>query len=127
MSNRNRGRACKWTQGVCDLRRRRGDRNQCELELFAYLLFSLAIPYYHFGVRTIIPIGKVFTGGVQVVQGWNNIYDNNSGKTNRADGGLRMEKGDLDQRLLREDREERAPTRASANLFDTTVRGQSKR
>lgn len=44
------------------------------------LLFSWAIPYYHFGVRTTIPIGK-FTGGFQVVQGWNNIYDNNSGKT----------------------------------------------
>jgi len=44
------------------------------------LLFALAIPYYHFGVRASVPIGK-FTGGVQVVQGWNNIYDNNSGKT----------------------------------------------
>jgi hypothetical protein len=44
------------------------------------LLFSWAIPYYHFGVRATVPIGK-FTGGVQVVQGWNNIYDNNSGKT----------------------------------------------
>jgi len=44
------------------------------------LLFAWAIPYYHFGVRTTIPIGK-FTGGFQVVQGWNNIYDNNSGKT----------------------------------------------
>ena len=27
------------------------------------------------------PIGKVFTGGVQIVNGWNNIEDNNSGKT----------------------------------------------
>jgi hypothetical protein len=44
------------------------------------LLFSWAIPYYHFGVRATVPIGK-FTAGVQVVQGWNNIYDNNSGKT----------------------------------------------
>jgi hypothetical protein len=44
------------------------------------LLFAWAIPYYHFGVRTTVPIGK-FTGGFQVVQGWNNVYDNNSGKT----------------------------------------------
>lgn len=44
------------------------------------LLFAWAIPYYHFGVRASVPIGK-FTGGVQVVQGWNNVYDNNSGKT----------------------------------------------
>lgn len=45
------------------------------------LLFALAIPYYHFGVRTSMPIGSHFTGGVQVVQGWNNVKDNNSGKT----------------------------------------------
>jgi hypothetical protein len=45
------------------------------------LLFANAIPYYHFGLRTSIPIGSAFTGGVQVVQGWNNIFDNNSGKT----------------------------------------------
>ncbi len=45
------------------------------------LLFTWAIPYYHFGIRTSFPAGPHFTGGVQVVQGWNNIKDNNSGKT----------------------------------------------
>lgn len=45
------------------------------------LLFAWAIPYFHFGVRTSFPVGPHFTGGVQVVQGWNNVYDNNSGKT----------------------------------------------
>ena len=45
------------------------------------LLFSWAIPFYHFGVRTSFPVGPHFTGGVQVVQGWNDVYDNNSGKT----------------------------------------------
>jgi hypothetical protein len=45
------------------------------------LLFSLAIPYYHVGLRTSMPITKTFTGGVQVVNGWNNFSDNNSGKT----------------------------------------------
>jgi len=45
------------------------------------LLFAYAIPYYHFGLRTSFPVGKRFTGGVQVVNGWNNIEDNNSGKT----------------------------------------------
>lgn len=45
------------------------------------LLFAWAIPYYHFGLRTSFPVGKHFTGGVQVVNGWNNIEDNNSGKT----------------------------------------------
>lgn len=45
------------------------------------LLFAWAIPYYHFGLRSTMPITKSFTGGIQVVNGWNNIEDNNSGKT----------------------------------------------
>ncbi len=45
------------------------------------LLFAWAIPYYHFGVRTSFPVGKYFTGGVQLINGWNNVEDNNSGKT----------------------------------------------
>ncbi len=44
------------------------------------LLYALG-PYYHMGLRTSMPIGKHFTGGVQVVNGWNNVEDNNSGKT----------------------------------------------
>ena len=45
------------------------------------LLFAYAIPYYHFGLRTSMPVTSTITAGVQVVQGWNNIFDNNSGKT----------------------------------------------
>lgn len=45
------------------------------------LLFALAIPYYHFGLRASMPVTSTITAGVQVVQGWNNIFDNNSGKT----------------------------------------------
>lgn len=39
------------------------------------LLFALAIPYYHFGLRTSVPIGKSFNFGVQLVNGWNTIID----------------------------------------------------
>jgi hypothetical protein len=56
------------------------------------LLFSWAIPYYHFGLRTSIPIGKHFTGGVQVVNGWNNVEDNNSGKTIGLTGTITTKK-----------------------------------
>lgn len=45
------------------------------------LLFAWAIPYYHFGLRFTGPVGKNFNGGIVVVNGWNNIEDNNSGKT----------------------------------------------
>ena len=45
------------------------------------LLFAYAIPYYHFGLRMSMPITSSLTAGVQIVQGWNSIFDNNSGKT----------------------------------------------
>ncbi len=45
------------------------------------LLFSWAVPYYHFGLRSSMPFGKYFTGGLQVINGWNNVSDNNGGKT----------------------------------------------
>ena len=44
-------------------------------------LFAWAIPYYHMGFRASFPVGPHFTAGVQVVNGWNNDADNNSGKT----------------------------------------------
>lgn len=39
------------------------------------LLFTLAIPFYHFGVRTSMPIGSSVTVGLQLVNGWNEIVD----------------------------------------------------
>jgi len=38
------------------------------------LLFARATPYYHFGVRTNIPISKVVTVGVQIVNPWNTTW-----------------------------------------------------
>ncbi len=38
-------------------------------------------PYYHFGARMSKPITPYWTAGLQVVNGWNNVEDNNSGKT----------------------------------------------
>jgi len=51
------------------------------------LLFTNG-PFYHFGARLSAPIGSHFTGGVQVVNGWNNVFDNNSGKTIGLTGAL---------------------------------------
>lgn len=45
------------------------------------LLFSLAIPDYHVGLRATAPIAKDFTAGLQLVNGWDSFEDNNSGKT----------------------------------------------
>ena len=45
------------------------------------ILFGFAIPYYHFGLRTTMPVTKSWTAGVQLVNGWNNVVDNNGGVT----------------------------------------------
>ncbi len=45
------------------------------------LLFALAIPYYHFGVRATYPFSDKFTLAGYVVNGWNNVVDNNRRKT----------------------------------------------
>jgi hypothetical protein len=38
-------------------------------------------PYYHTGIRLTKPIIGNFSAGFQLVNGWNNVEDNNSGKT----------------------------------------------
>ncbi|MBI2688098.1 MAG: porin [Acidobacteria bacterium] len=38
-------------------------------------------PYYHFGARINKPLNDKFAVGLQIVNGWNNVEDNNSGKT----------------------------------------------
>jgi Putative beta-barrel porin-2, OmpL-like. bbp2 len=45
------------------------------------ILFTDAIPYYHFGLRTSMPFTKTWTAGFQLVNGWNNVQDNNGGVT----------------------------------------------
>jgi hypothetical protein len=52
------------------------------------LLFTLAIPYYHFGMRTSTPFTKTWTAGVQVVNGWNDVVANNGGVTIGLTSGL---------------------------------------
>jgi hypothetical protein len=43
------------------------------------LLFVNAIPYWHFGARTSVPVSKTETIGFQLFNGWNNISKNNGG------------------------------------------------
>ena len=44
------------------------------------LIYSLG-PFYHMGLRVSKPVNSVWTTGFQVVNGWNNTDDNNTGKT----------------------------------------------
>lgn len=45
------------------------------------ILFTYALPYYHFGLRTAAPITSSWIAGIQIVNGWNNVVDNNGGVT----------------------------------------------
>ncbi len=45
------------------------------------LLFSYAIPYYHFGMRAKYTFSDKYSAAAYLVNGWNNVVDNNSGKT----------------------------------------------
>ncbi|HWP84929.1 MAG TPA: outer membrane beta-barrel protein [Terriglobia bacterium] len=45
------------------------------------ILFAWAIPYYHFGVRATLPVADTLTLGASLSNGWNNVVDNNGGKT----------------------------------------------
>jgi hypothetical protein len=45
------------------------------------LLFALAIPYYHFGLRATYPVSDKASLSGFVVNGWNNVVDNNRRKT----------------------------------------------
>lgn len=50
------------------------------------LLFAWAIPYYHFGLRATYPVSDKVTLGAYLVNGWNNVLDNNGAKT----GGFQL-------------------------------------
>lgn len=45
------------------------------------LLFAYAIPYFHFGLRSKYTFNSKYALSAFVVNGWNNIVDNNTGKT----------------------------------------------
>jgi hypothetical protein len=45
------------------------------------LLFSYAIPYYHFGARAKYAFNDKYSLSGFFVNGWNNVVDNNTGKT----------------------------------------------
>jgi hypothetical protein len=84
------------------------------------LLFAWAIPYYHFGGRMSFPVGPHFTGGFQVVQGWNNIYDNNSEKTYGVNGAYAWKKVTWTN-VYYVGPEKPGTNKGLRNLYDTTV------
>ena len=84
------------------------------------LLFAWAIPYYHFGARATMPMGKYFTGGVQLVNGWNNFEDNNSGKTIGLTGAFASKKVSWFNNYYTGP-ENSGSNKGFRNLYDTTL------
>jgi hypothetical protein len=83
------------------------------------LLFSWAIPYYHLGLRMTETKGH-FTGGFQLVNGWNNVEDNNSGKTLGFVGNITTKKLTWSNNYYTGP-ENPGTNTGWRNLYDTTV------
>ena len=64
------------------------------------LLFSLGEPLYHLGLRASIPLTKKFTVGAQLLNGWNDVADNNTGKTGGLTTALTLSKWSWSQAYL---------------------------
>ncbi|HEY2861347.1 MAG TPA: porin [Terracidiphilus sp.] len=84
------------------------------------LLFAWAIPYYHFGLRTAMPVTKTETVGVQVVNGWNNITQDLGGVTVGVTSALTEPKYTWSADVYT-GKEDSSATKAYRNLFDTTL------
>jgi hypothetical protein len=84
------------------------------------ILFAWAIPYYHFGARITQPMGSHFTAGVQVVNGWNNVVDNNSGKTIGLIGNFTGKKATWSNNYYTGP-ENPGTNKGFRNLYDTTL------
>src|SRR6185437_6579426 len=84
------------------------------------ILFAWAIPYYHFGLRSSIPVSKTETVGVQVVNGWNNITNSTGGVTVGLTSALVKPKYTWNVNVYTGP-EDTSKQNAFRNLFDTTV------
>jgi hypothetical protein len=84
------------------------------------LLFSYAIPFWHFGARTSMPVSKTETIGVQVVNGWNNVSKSNGGATIGLTSAFVKPKYTWDVNYYGGP-ENANTTSGFRNLFDTTI------
>jgi Putative beta-barrel porin-2, OmpL-like. bbp2 len=84
------------------------------------LLFAWAIPYLHTGFRLQFPVGSKFTGGFQVVNGWNNVEPINSGKTYGFTGAYAWKKVTWNHTYYTGP-EHPGTTKGWRNLYDTNI------
>jgi len=84
------------------------------------LLFTLATPYYHFGLRTATPITKQWTAGVQVINAWNTVWGNNDLKNIGITSTLTLQKVTWSANYY-EGPNHLGTAKGKRNLLDTTL------
>ena len=84
------------------------------------LLFVNAIPYWHFGARTSLPVSKTETIGFQLVNGWNNVSKNQGGVTGAFTSAFTKPKFAWTANYY-VGPENSGTTNGIRNLFDTTL------
>lgn len=84
------------------------------------LLFAWAIPYWHFGLRTSMPVSKAETVGIQVVDGWNTITKNQGWATVGLTSALVKTKYTWNVNVY-SGPENATPAHGYRNLADTTL------
>ena len=90
------------------------------------LLFVNAIPYWHFGARTSMPVSKTDTIGFQVVNGWNNVSKTNGGVTGVFTSAYTKPKSTWDLNYI-VGPENANTTSGLRNLIDTTAAAHAAR
>jgi hypothetical protein len=84
------------------------------------LLYAWAIPYYHFGLRTTVPLTKAFTVGFQLVNAWNTVWGNNDLKNIGITAALTQSKYTWSINYY-EGPNHAGTTAGKRNLVDTTL------
>ena len=84
------------------------------------ILFAWAIPYYHFGLRTSVPVNKELTVGFQLVNAWNTVW----GEHNMSNVGLTLaytKPKFVYSAVYYVGKSDPGATARVRNLFDTTI------
>ena len=84
------------------------------------LLFAWAIPAYHFGFKSTVPITKEFSAGFQLVNAWNTVWGNNDLKNIGITTELTKPKYVWSVNYY-EGPNHMGATASKRNLFDTTL------
>ena len=85
------------------------------------VLFTWAIPFYHFGIRTTAAVNDKFTLGGSVTNGWNNVKDNNQQKTGALMVSLKPGKLVFTQQFMFGKEQANAEGNGTRLLFDTIL------